>query len=376
MIERLRRMLIKEFRQVFRDPRMTTIIFVAPVFQLMIFGYAASLNVRDIPTAIYDLDRTPASRALEDRFAASGYFRVVERVAGETQARDALDRGRARVLIRVNSGFGAAVGAGSPAPVQLILDGTDSITASVVVGYAAAAGGLYELDLRRRDLARPGSTRGQAAPVELATRVWYNENLESRLFFVPGVIGLIVTLITLMLTSMAIVREKEMGTIEQILVSPIRPVEFILGKTLPFLLIGLADVVLVMVVGVFWFGVPVRGNLLFLFLGMLLYVVTSLAVGLLVSTVSRTQQQALMTAFFFFMPAILLSGFVFPIHNMPEVVQWITYLNPLRYLITIVRGVFLKGVGLDVLWPQYAALALLGIVTMFIATKRFHKTLT
>ena len=212
--------------------------------------------------------------------------------------------------------------------------------------------------------------------VELETRTWFNENLESRNFYVPGVIAIVVMLITLMLTSMAVVREKEIGTIEQIMVTPITSAEFILGKTLPFALIGFANVVLVTLIGVFWFGVPIRGSLLMLFFATSLYLLTTLGVGLLISTQSRTQQQAMMSAFFFYFPAVLLSGFMFPIANMPQVIQWLTYLNPLRYFLVIVRGIFLKGIGPEVLWPQMFALAVLGVATLWLASRRFQKTLS
>ena len=210
----------------------------------------------------------------------------------------------------------------------------------------------------------------------LRSRTWFNENLESRNYFVPGVIAIVVTLVTLLLTSMAVVREKEIGTIEQIMVTPITPTEFILGKTVPFALIGLADVLLVTAVGVFWFDVPIRGNLLLLMGCAGIYLVTTLGIGLLISTVSQTQQQAMMGTFFFFFPAMMLSGFVFPIPNMPEVVQWITYLNPLRYLLIILRGIFLKGVGASVLWPEILALAVMGALMLWFVPTRFHKTLT
>ena len=226
--------------------------------------------------------------------------------------------------------------------------------------------------------ARLARIRG-AAPlpggVQLQTRAWFNENLESRNFYVPGVIATLVMLITLLLTSMAVVREKEIGTMEQIMVTPITPLEFILGKTIPFALVAFADVIVIMTLGVFWFGVPIRGSLVLLFVASVLFIFTALGIGLLISTVSQTQQQAMMTTFFFYMPALLLSGFMFPIANMPPVVQWLTYLNPLRYFLVIVRGVFLKGVGPVILWPQMAALAVMGAATLALAARRFRKTL-
>lgn len=374
MFDRLRQMLIKEFIQAFRDPRMRGMVFMAPVIQLLVFGYAASTDVKDIATAVYDLDHSPASRDLIARFANSGYFHIVANIDREEQAAALLDHGDVRLVLRLNPGFANAVRAGRPAPLQLLVDGTDATTASVVLSYATNIA-LHDASDITVDAQRRHGPVPRAGTVELQSRAWFNENLESRDFFVPGVVVLIITLITLMLSSMAIVREKEIGTIEQIMVSPIRKSEYILGKTLPFLVIGAIDVALVMTVGVFWFAVPLRGSLLLLLAGMLLFVVTTLGCGLLISTVCSTQQQAMMTTFFFFQPAMLLSGFVFPIANMPTVVQWLTYLNPMRYLIVIVRGIFLKGVGFEVLWQQYAALALLGALTMLIATRAFSKTL-
>jgi len=375
MFERIKHMLVKEFLQTLRDPRMRGVMFAAPVVQLLIFGYAAVRDVRHIATAVYDLDASVASRELVSRFERSGYFDLVEYVTSEARARELLDRGQARVVLRLNHGFEEDLLAGRTAHLQLLVDGTDSTTAGIVLGYASKIAGQFsEQRLTTRWRRLQGAARWPGR-VELQTRAWFNENLESRNFYVPGVIATIVTLMSLLLTSMAVVREKEIGTIEQIMVSPIKPLEFILGKTVPFALISFVDVLLITVVGVFWFDVPIRGQVGLLLGGAALYLMTTLGAGLLISTVSQTQQQAMMTTFFFFMPAMLLSGFMFPIANMPQVVQWITYLNPLRYFLVIVRGIFLKGVGLGILWPQLAALAFMGVLTLGLAAKRFHKTL-
>jgi len=375
VVERIRQMLKKEFIQVFRDPRMWGVVFVAPLLQLIILGYAATIDVLDIPTAVLDRDRSAASRELTARFERSGYFRVVEHVDSDARAEELLDAGTVGVVLQMDPGFEADILSGRPAPLGVFLDGTDSMTASVVMSYSASVASRYARDVLAERLARLPGRREEAAPVTLETRAWFNENLESRNYFIPGVIGLIVSLVTLLLTSMAVVREKEIGTIEQIMVTPIRPFEFILGKTLPFALIGFVDVALVLVMGVLWFDVPLRGSVPLLFLCMALYVLTSLGVGLLISTISRTQQQALMSTFFFFMPAMLLSGFAFPIENMPDAVQALTYLNPLRYLFVILRGIFLKGVGMSVLWPQILALGAFGAVALALASLRFRKTI-
>jgi ABC-2 type transport system permease protein len=286
-----------------------------------------------------------------------------------------VDHGDVGLILRIDHGFSEDLRGGRSARVQLIVDGTDSNTAAVVLGYAnrITAGMSQQILLERLQ-----RTRGRAelpGQVELESRAWFNENLVSRNYYVPGVIVIVVTLVTLLLTSMAVVREKEIGTIEQIMVTPIRPLEFVLGKTVPFALIGLIDVAIITVVGVFWFEVPVRGSVWLLFGCTCVYLLTTLGVGLLISTVSHTQQQAMMSTFFFFFPAMLLSGFVFPIANMPEVVQWLTYANPLRYFLVIVRGIFLKGIGLDILWPQLAALAVMGTLTLSLVVQKFNKTI-
>ncbi|MDH7500268.1 MAG: ABC transporter permease [candidate division NC10 bacterium] len=375
MFERVKHMLIKEFIQVLRDPRMKGVVFVAPIIQLLVFGYAVTTDVRNIAMAILDRDNSVLSREVAARFVRSGYFRVVAHLKTDGEIQAFIDEGKAQAILDMEKGFGAQIQAGRTAPLQIIVDGTDSNTAGILLQYARR---IVEQCSREILLSQSLRSRGRVEPfarIELQTRAWFNENLESRNFYVPGVIAIIVTLVTLMLTSMAIVREKEIGTMEQILVTPITPAEFVLGKTAPFALIGLADVLLVTGVGVLWFAVPIRGSLLLLLFGTVLYLMSTLGIGLLISTVSRTQQQAMMTTFFFFMPAILLSGLMFPIANMPRGVQWLTYLNPMRYFLVIIRGIFLKGVGPAILWPQMAALAAMGIFTLWLSTRRFRKTL-
>ena len=376
MIERIRRMLVKEFLQALRDYRMRSTIFLLPLIQVLVFGYAITTDVKHVALAVYDLDNTVASRDLISRFAGSGYFEIVNYVYDDAAARSLLDHSSVRLVLRINAGFQADLAAGRVAQVQALLDGSDSNTAGIVLNYSNEIVGQANFDALVDRVTRVLGTFQRPGQADLQTRAWFNENLESRNFFVPGVIALIVTLITLMLTSIAVVREYEIGTIEQIMVTPIRPIEFILGKTVPFALIGFADVLLITAVGVYWFEVPIRGSIPLLLLATGLYLLTSLGVGLLISTISRTQQQALMTSFLFFAPAILLSGFVFPIANMPQVVQWLTYLNPLRYFLVIIRGIFLKGVGLQILWPQMVALTIIGVLTFTLAVRRFHKTLT
>ena len=375
MWERLRNMMIKEFLQVLRNPKMRGIIFVMPLVQVMVFGYAVTTDVRDIPVAVVDFDRSVASRELLSRFSASGYFRFVAHTRDVPTASHLLDKGSVRAILRIDPGFEADLQAGRTAKLQVIADGTDSNTAGIVLDYTGRIAGAFSGEVLLDRTSRLGGGGPLPGRVELVSRAWFNENLESRNFYVPGVIAIIVMLITLMLTSMAVVREKEIGTIEQLLVSPITPAEFILGKTLPFVLIGYIDVALISTVGALVFDVPVRGSLWLLFLATTLFLMSSLGLGLLISTVSQTQQQAMMSAFFIIFPAMLLSGFAFPIENMPEPVQWLTLLNPLRYYMVIIRGIFMKGVGIDILWPQLATLGGLGAVLLSLAVTRFHKTL-
>ncbi|HPA95913.1 MAG TPA: ABC transporter permease [Thermoanaerobaculia bacterium] len=374
MFERLWRMLIKEFIQILRDPRMKGVIILMPIVQALVFGYAVTTDVRNVHTAIYDLDQSSESRELIARFLGSGYFREVGRVTSDREVQRVLDDGSARVVLRFDPGFGAALAAGQTAKLQLLLDGTDSNTAGIVLNYATSIAERYNEDVLISRLSRLEGKATATAAAGVATRAWFNANLDSRNFYVPGVIALIVVLITLMLSSMAVVREKEIGTIEQIMVTPIGQAEFILGKTLPFALIAYLDVALITAISVFWFEVPIRGSMALLLAATTLFLMSTIGIGLLISTVSRTQQQAMMSAFFYYFPAVLLSGFMFPIANMPDAVQWLTYLNPLRYYLVIIRGIFLKGVGPGVLWSQMAALTVLGVVSLYLAARKFHKT--
>lgn len=372
MWERIYRMLVKEFIQVLRDSRMKALIFVMPVIQLIMFGYAVTTDVDHIQIALCDLDKSQQSRALIDRFTGSGYFSVVESTNRPGRLGELLDRGRAILGIQINPGFADDLRAGRQAVIQTIVDGTDSNTGTVAMDYSQRITQAFSREVGTpvalADLAQP-----EVAPIDLRTRAWFNPDLKSRYFNVPGVIAVILLLTSLLLTSMAVVREREIGTMEQLMVTPIRPLELILGKTLPFALICLADVLAVTAVGVLWFHIPIYGSLWLLLAGAILYLMSTIGVGLFISTISHTQQQALMSSFFFYLPAVLLSGFMFPISNMPLPAQWLTYLNPLRYFLVIIRGIFLKGSGLETLWPQFAALAILGIALLSISSTRFQK---
>ncbi|MEW6264878.1 MAG: ABC transporter permease [Thermodesulfobacteriota bacterium] len=380
LLLRVKVLLKKELAQALRDPRLRILIVGPPILQLLAFGYAANLDLKNIPMALYDEDRSAVSRELAFAFSSSGYFRFVAQVDNPEDMTRLLDRGTAKAVLHFGPDLAARVNSGRTALVQVIVVGTNSNTASLVQAYAAQIiEGYNRSRLKQRLEANPSLAlilpAGADGVVQPEVRAWYNTTLESRNFYVPGIIAMVIMLTTLNLTAMAVVREKEIGTMEQIMATPIRPVEFILGKTIPFALIGILQTSLVTTVGVFWFGVPMRGSLGLLFGSLLIYLLSSLSLGLLISTISRTQQQALMTTFLFFFPAILLSGFMFPIANMPPEIQIITYLNPLRYFLVVIRGIFLKGAGLDVLWPHLAALLAIGLTVMVLAVKRVGKTL-
>ena len=375
MFERLLAILIKEFRQVLRDPHMKITILVAPVFQVLVFGYAATTDVRKIPTAIYDLDNTAQSRDIIKSFLWSKYFNAKFYITDDKQQRELIDKSLVNVVIRINRRFGQKLAANEDAQIQLIVDGTDSNTASVILGYARAIIERYSQKLQANHAQIMVQKIDSYGSVDLRSRAWFNRNLESRNFYIPGVIALIVTLTALLLTSMAIVREKEIGTIEQLIVSPLKSYELIMGKVIPFCLIALLDLVFITTIGVLWFKVPIRGSLMLLLGSTVIYLLASSGIGLFISTISSTQQEAMMATFLFFFPANLLSGFIFPIANMPVIVQYITYINPLRYYLVILRGIFLKGVGFTILWPQILALFLIGTIILTVSSLRFHKTL-
>lgn len=380
LLLRVRVLFFKELTQVIRDGRLRFLMIGPPVVQLIAFGYAANLDLKNIQLAIYDEDRTPMSRDLAFSFSSSGYFKVVRHISSETEMVRLIDSSEVKAVLHLGPGLAGKVSSGRTALVQIVVAGTNSNTAALVQSYSAQIiEGFNRSRLKERLEKNPALAQvlpaGASGVVQVEVRVWYNDNLVSRNFYVPGIIAMVIMLTTLNLTSMAVVREKEVGTMEQIMASPIKPVEFILGKTLPFGLIGVCQAALVTTVGIFWFGVPMRGSLALLFGCLLIYLLTCLSLGLMISTVSRTQQQALVTTFMFFFPAILLSGFMFPIANMPPEIQMITYANPLRYFLIIIRGIFLKGAGLEILWPHMLALLTIGLTVMVIAVRRVGKTL-
>jgi ABC-2 type transport system permease protein len=384
MWQRLRRIIRKEFIQALRDPRMRSMLFLPPLIQLLIFGYAASLDVDTAKIAWMDQDRTPESRQLLSEFQGSGRFVIAGMPDNEAVMQRMMDRGQVDAVIRVLPGFARDVNRGRTTSVQVLLDGTNSNTASIISGFASQTIARYsnEAVQHQQRSKMVGATEDAEGPVEASvpqvnarTRVWFNPDLRSRNYFIPGVIVNIITLVTLSLTAMAIVREKEIGTMEQLMVTPIRPMELIIGKTLPFVAVGVWDMLLVMGAALLIFHVPFRGSFWLLLSTTLLFLLTTLGAGLFISTVSRTQQQAMMATSLFFQPFFMLSGFTFPIRNMPQLAQWLTILNPVRYFMEIVRGVFLQGAGLAALWPQMVALAIFGVTILWLSVLRFHKQL-
>lgn len=377
------RIIVKEFLQLRQDHRMIPIIFVAPVLQLVLFGFAVNTDVTRVPTVLVDQDRSAASRALVDRFTRSGYFELV----GVEDTAAGIDHwlvtGHAQIALLIGQGYGAALAGGEEPQVQIIADGSDSSPATVALGYGAgivSAASREAMAEQLRAWAAQGAEEGRAvaAPgrVLLVPRVWYNPDLKSRWFYVPAVLAMILMIMTMLLSAMGVVREKEIGTMEQIIVTPIRSWQLIVGKLFPFAVIGLIQVCLVTAVAVFGFGVPLRGSFPLLVALTQLFMLNTLGLGLLVSTLVRTQQQAMMaTAFTLMLPMVYLSGLIFPIENMPPAVQYVTYAIPVRYYATIIRGIFLRGSGLDVLWPQALTLLVMGLSILSVAALRFRKRL-
>jgi ABC-2 type transport system permease protein len=382
MWERIRVMVGKEVSQVLRNPRLRTMLFVPPLIQLIIFGYAVNLDVDNIHMAWMDQDRTPDSRELLADFQGSQRFIVTALPRTEADVQSLLDRGQVQAVVRVLPGFGRDVRRGRDTAVQILIDGTNSNSASLISSYAGGIVGHYAAKVapaqqgpRIMAHAASGQLNLKAASLASQTRVWFNADMVSRNYFVPGVVANIIMIVTVMLTAMAVVREKEIGTMEQLMVTPIRPIELMIGKMLPFAVVGLLDMGIVTAGALLIFHVPFRGSFELLIASSVLFLLTSLGVGLFISTISQTQQQAIMSAFLFATPTFMLSGFAFPIRNMPVFIQYLTYLDPLRYFLEIVRGIFLKGSGLSTLWPQLSILAFYGTAIMLLSALSFRKKL-
>ncbi len=367
--------IVKEFIQFRRDKRMMVLSFIAPVLQLILLGYAATTDVKDVPMAVYNQDKSVESRELVNQFVQSGYFVIQKEVNSVDEIDHEIEYGNVWMALVIPPDFSSKLLARKTTEVQILIDGSDANSANISMGYASQIINKYSsvivADIKKQV---PQVT----APPQLQpeVRVLYNAELKSRNFMVPGVLANVLMIITMTLTSLGVVKEKEIGTLEQLMVTPIKPYQLIIGKLLPFVIIGMIDVILVLFVTYFWFDVPLRGSIVLLFAMSGLFVMTTLGLGLFISTISKTQQQAMMTAqFFIFLPFIYLSGFTFPIENMPQWIQYLTTLIPLRYFIVIIRGIFLKGVGIAELWPQALALWIFGIAILTLAVVRFKTKL-
>jgi ABC-2 type transport system permease protein len=375
MARRLWSIVRKEFIQIIRDRRTLGITFVLPVIMMLLLGYAATTDVRHVPMAVFDQDRSAQSRALIDAFSTTDYFSVAYDVDSEAQIDQLIGSGDARVALIIPPNFSELVDGGQPAQVAFLIDGSDPTVAQTSLQAATLIGQQRAIQLVTQRLAANGQSGLLSLPIDVRAQVWYNPDLVSAFYMVPALIGVILLFVSAILTSTAIVRERERGTIEQLLVTPIRPWELLVGKITPYVLIAYWDTVEILLVGTFVFNVPIYGSVLLLLLLTGLFLVTTLGVGLFISTIAHTQQEAMMTALFFLLPNIFLSGFFFPIAAMPIVLQWITYAVPLRYFLDIVRGIVLKGVGVEALWPDVIALVIFGIVIMGAASMRFRKSL-
>jgi ABC-2 type transport system permease protein len=375
MLQRLFRMLIKEFLQMMRDPRMRVIILGVPVIQMTIMAFALTTDVTDIRLAVLDMDKSPTSRELVSSFTSSNYFRITHSLVGQSEITPLLDRSEVRAVLHIPAGYARDILTGQTAEIQLITDGTDSNSTAIVQGYVGNIINDYNDRKRRQRLERKGITT-PAVQIEMESRVWYNANQESHFYYVPSLIATMLFIFSILLTSIGIVREKEIGTIEQVMVTPIRGIEFILGKTIPYMITGYISMSFMLIVAFIVFGVYVRGSILLLYGLTGVYLAGNMGIALIISGSAKTQQQALLTSFLVLMPSVMLSGFMFPISNMPDPVRFATILNPMRWYLDILRGIVMKDVGITALWPAVLAQSTLTLTFLSIAIGRFKKTLS
>jgi ABC-2 type transport system permease protein len=374
-LSRILAIIRKEFIHIRRDPRTLGIVLILPVFQLLIFGYAVTNDIEHLPMAVYDQDRSAASRALVDAYRASLYFDVAFYVQDNRELAYLIDSGRARVGLTIPPGYGDRLARREQAEVSFIIDGSDPTVANTALSAAAAIGQAYGATLAQRILRQGGLLPGALPGVDVRTRVWYNPNMVSANYMVPALIGLILQTLTALLTAVAIVREREHGTLEGLIVTPIRASELMIGKIVPYVILAFMDTIEILLVGTLWFRVPINGSVVLLLALAALFLLSSLGIGLLVSSAARTQQEAMMLAFFTILPSVFLSGFMFPISAMPRVLQWLSRVIPLTYFLVIDRGIVLKGNSLDILMPQVIALTVFGTAILTLAIVRFRKRL-
>lgn len=370
---RLSRIIKKEFLQLRRDRGLLPMLIVLPLVQLLLFGYVVSTDVKHLSMVVVDYDKTTQSRTLVRSFSNAGYFDVNYYAQNEAQVRGLLDNGSAIIALTVPHGYAADTVSGRTATVQVIVDGTDTNASSVARNYASLIVGRASNNLAQTRLKTLSNLGARAPTIDPRVRVLFNPDMKSVNFLIPGLIAFIMTISTVALTSEAIVRERDQGTLEQLIVTPVRRSELILGKLIPYTLVVLVQITIIFTVGVLWFGVPFRGNIAFLYGTSLLFLITNLGQGLFISTISKTRQQAILTTMFTIFPAMLISGFVFPVENMPRIIQIISYAVPLKYFLIIVRAIFLKGAGPATLWPQILALAIFAFAIFGLSVTRFQK---
>jgi ABC-2 type transport system permease protein len=355
---------------------MFQVILVAPVVQLILLGYAATLDIKNIHTLIYDQDKTSSSRNLIRRFESSGFFSIDYYVDNYRDLTHLIHNGKVLFALVIPKDFEKGIERHETVSLQGVFDGSDGNTASIALGYTAQIISKYSQNILLDFMDKTGRKVMPSGSLASEVRVWYNPTLKTRNFMVPGIVGLLLMIITLLLTSLAIVKEKEIGTLEQLIVTPIKPYQLILGKLIPFIILGFIAVIIVLTAMGIVFAIPVRGSLAFLFATAFLYILSTLGLGLFVSTLSKTQQQAMMISIFGVgMPMVFLSGFAFPIENMPKIIQYISYVIPLRYFINIIRGVILKGIGFRELWIDAVVLLFMGVLILFLSSRRFQKRL-
>jgi len=368
--------LVKEFLQFIRDPKMFMVVIVAPVIQLIFLGYAANRDIKNVQTVVFDRDRSESSREFVRNFEKSGYFSMDYYVSDYNEMSRLIDNGKAITGIVIPENFEKDLNTGVTAKVQFIIDGSDGNKASIAAGYIQNIASAYSKNIAVENIEKAGIKTSIAGTIEPVSRIWYNADLSTRNYMLPGIVGLILIIITTNLSSLAIVKEREIGTLEQLIVTPVKPYQIILGKLIPFAILGIISMTLVLSVMTFWFGIYVKGSLIFLFVSSFVFMLSTLGLGLFVSTISRTQQQAMITsAFLVIMPMIFLSGFSFPVENMPVIIQYVTYLIPLKYFLVIIRGIVLKGLGLSELWIECTVLLSMGIFILISSSLRFRKRL-
>lgn len=366
MLQHILSLIIKEFLALLKDKRSRFVLIGPPIVQLVVFGYAATFDLNQVPFAVYDEDNTALSHLLTERFSGSDTFRQIGEINRDADIQPMIDNKQALMVLHIGPRFSDDLAAGKSASLQVIVDGRNSNTALLALNYVRTILLDFSADWAKQQQRPP-------PPAKLVMRAWYNSNLVSQWFIVPGIVGLLTLVVSLLVTALSVAREREEGTFDQLLVTPLRPVEILIGKSVPGLIIGLLESTFIILIAVYWFEVPLRGQISALYLGLFLFLLANIGVGLMISSLSVTQQQGLLGAFLFLVPAVILSGFATPIANMPEAVQQLTLINPMRYFLVIVRGVFLEGADMELLAPQYWPMAVIALFSLSSAAWLFRR---